>query len=58
MILHSFIAMLFGTEPGAEGNATDFNRIYVELLTALILRHVTLDHQRDFFRTTGHQPMF
>ena len=32
MTPHAFIAMPFGTKPGADGNAIDFNRIYAELL--------------------------
>ncbi len=30
MKLHAFIAMTFGTKPGADGKSIDFNRIYNE----------------------------
>ena len=32
MTPHAFIAMPFGTKPGADGKDIDFNRIYAELL--------------------------
>ena len=32
MMPHAFIAMPFGTKPGADGTPIDFNRVYAELL--------------------------
>ena len=34
MTPHAFVAMPFGTKPGADGTPIDFNRIYAELLDA------------------------
>jgi len=32
MKLHAFIAMPFGTKPGADGKPIDFNRVYEEYI--------------------------
>ncbi len=38
MKLHAFIAMPFGTKPGADGQPIDFNRIHDELLRPALLK--------------------
>ena len=46
---HAFVAMPFGTKPGADGTPIDFNRVYEELLKpALVSDAVAIRFDGEF----------